>query len=206
MDSNNVEILSHDTLFQAYFRVDRFSVRHGLFAGGMSGEIQREVFQRGHAVGVLLYDPDRDSVVLIEQFRMGALAAGHKPWITEIVAGIIDPNESPSDVAHRETMEEAGCTVSDLIPVYDYLVSPGCSSETVKLFCGRVDSSGVGGIFGLEHEGEDIRVSVAPLDDALARVASGDINSSIAIIGLQWLALNRTKLQARWRRAEPASP
>lgn len=198
MKTDGIEIIAHDTVCQSYFRVDRYLLRHRLFDGGMSTEIHREVFERGHAVAVILYDPDLNAVVMIDQFRIGALAAGCGPWVTEIVAGIIDPGEAPDDVARRETTEETGCVVLDLIPVYDYLVSPGCSSETVKLFCACVDASKAAGIHGLKNEGEDIRVNVVPVDEAIAQLESGRINTSLGLIGLQWLALNRERLRARW--------
>jgi ADP-ribose pyrophosphatase len=121
--------------------------------------------------------------------------------VTEIVAGVIDPGETPQDVATRETTEETGCDVRDLELVYDYLVSPGCSNETVTLFCGRVDATKAGGVFGLKDEGEDIRVRAVPLADALRMLESGAFNTSLGIIGVQWLALNRDKLRARWRAA-----
>lgn len=205
MDATDVEIIARENAYKGYFRIDRFRVRHRLFAGGTSPEIRRELFDRGHAVAVILYDPDRDSVILIDQFRIGALAAGYPPWVTEIVAGIIDPGETPEGVAARETTEETGCAVRDLIPVYDYLVSPGCSSETVKLFCGRVDASNAGGVFGLADEGEDIRVRPVKVDEALRELDRGTINTSLGIIGLQWLALNRIALRTRWGVA-PATP
>jgi ADP-ribose pyrophosphatase len=199
MDDAEVQIIAKDNAYSGYFRIDRYRVKHRLFDGGTSPEIRRELFDRGHAVAVVLYDPARDAVILIDQFRIGALAAGHSPWVTEIVAGIIDPNETPVEVARRETLEETGCVVDELMQIYDYLVSPGCSNETVKLFCGRVDSSKAGGIFGLKDEGEDIRVRAVPLDDALQSLAAGQFNTSLGIIGLQWLALNRDKLRARWK-------
>jgi ADP-ribose pyrophosphatase len=199
MDDAEVQIIAKDNAYSGYFRIDRYRVKHRLFDGGTSPEIRRELFDRGHAVAVVLYDPARDAVILIDQFRIGALAAGHPPWVTEIVAGIIDPNETPVEVARRETLEETGCVVDELMQIYDYLVSPGCSNETVKLFCGRVDSSKAGGIFGLKDEGEDIRVRAVPLDDALQSLAAGQFNTSLGIIGLQWLALNRDKLRARWK-------
>jgi ADP-ribose pyrophosphatase len=205
MAPKDVEIIVEEIAYQGYFRIDRYQLRHCLFGGGMSPEIRREVFQRGHAVAAILYDPDCDSVVLIEQFRVGALAAGYRPWVTEIVAGIIDEGETPAEVARRETVEETGCAVLDLIPVHDYLVSPGCSSETVKLFCARVDASRAGGIHGLKEEGEDIRVDVVPTEEALQALAAGRINTSLGIIGLQWLALNRDKLRALWAGARPVS-
>lgn len=205
MAPEDVEIIAHEIAYQGYFRIDRYRLRHRLFGGGTSPEIRREVFQRGHAVAAILYDPDCDSVVLIEQFRVGALAAGYRPWVIEIVAGIIDEGETPAEVARRETVEETGCTVLDLIPVHNYLVSPGCSSETVKLFCARVDASRAGGIHGLKEEGEDIRVDVVPAEEALQALAAGRVNTSLGIIGLQWLALNRDKLRALWAGARPVS-
>jgi len=199
MEPTEVQVVAHENAYRGYFRIDRYRLRHGLFAGGMSPEIRRELFDRGHAVAVILYDPQRDEVVLIDQFRIGALTAGFPPWVTEIVAGLIDKGETPEQVARRETTEETGCDVRDLELVHDYLVSPGCSNETVKLFCGRVDAAMAGGIFGLEHEGEDIRVRAVPVADALELLAAGKINTSLGIIGLQWLALNRAKLRERWR-------
>jgi ADP-ribose pyrophosphatase len=198
MDAADVQIIARETAYSGHFRIDKYRIRHPLFDGGTSPEIRRELFDRGHAVAVILYDPVRDAVILIDQFRIGALAAGHPPWVTEIVAGIIDPGEAPIDVARRETQEETGCAVTDLMLIYDYVVSPGCSSETVKLFCGRVDASTAGGVFGLKDEGEDIRVRAVPLDDALQALAAGTFNTSLGIIGLQWLALNRARLRARW--------
>lgn len=198
MQSDGVEIVAHETAYQGYFRIDRYRIRHRLFAGGMSPEIRREVFERGHAVAVILYDPALDAVVLIEQFRIGAFTADFPPWVTEIVAGIIDPGEPPADVARRETREETGCEVLDLVPVHHYLVSPGCSSESVTLFCARVDARHAGGIHGLKDEGEDIRVSVVPFAEALQELDSGRVNTSLGLIGLQWLALNRETLRRRW--------
>jgi ADP-ribose pyrophosphatase len=201
MDPGEVQVIARDNAYNGYFRIDRYRLKHRLFDGGTSPEIRREVFDRGQAVAVILYDPGRDAVVLIDQFRIGALAAGHPPWVTEIVAGVIDPGETPVEVARRETLEETGCAVDDLILVHDYLVSPGCSNETVKLFCGRIDATNAGGVFGLKDEGEDIRVRAVPLDDALQALESGQINTSLGIIGLQWLALNRQKLRSGWKSA-----
>jgi ADP-ribose pyrophosphatase len=198
MQSDGVEIVAHETAYQGYFRIDRYRIRHRLFAGGISPEIRREVFERGHAVAVILYDPALDAVVLIEQFRIGAFTADFPPWVTEIVAGIIDPGEEPAAVARRETMEETGCEVLDLVPVHRYLVSPGCSSESVTLFCARVDARKAGGIHGLKDEGEDIRVRVIPVAEAFNELASGRVNTSLGLIGLQWLALNRETLRKRW--------
>lgn len=202
MESNGVEIVERTRAYDGYFKIDRWRVRHKLFDGGISAEIRREVFERGHAVAVILYDPARDALVLIDQFRIGALSAGFDPWVTEIVAGVIDPGETPEAVARRETIEETGCTIVEMIPICHYLVSPGCSSETVRLFCARVDSKGLGGVFGLKDEGEDIRVGVVPLERALEDLDAGRINTSLGIIAVQWVALNRSKLRAQWNEAK----
>jgi ADP-ribose pyrophosphatase len=191
-------VLAKEVCYRGFFRLERYRLRHTLFAGGWSEELDRELLERGHAAAVLLYDPACDAVVLVEQFRIGALASPRGPWLIEIVAGIVGPGESGADVARREAVEEAGCTAQDLIPICDYLVSPGGSSERIALFCARVDSRNAGGIHGLAHEGEDIRVRVVPFAEALDMVRDGRIDSASPIIALQWLALNRTEVRRRW--------
>jgi ADP-ribose diphosphatase len=198
MDHADFDLIEKATVFQGYFRIDRYRFRHRLFAGGWSGEVKREVFERGHAVVVLPYDPERDAVVMIEQFRIGAAAAGVPMWQLEVVAGIIDAGETPEAVARREAREEANCEILDLLPICHYLVSPGGTTETVRLFCGRVDSRGLGGIHGLPHEHEDIRVEVVPFAEARDRLENGRIGNAPTIIALQWLILNRDALRARW--------
>ncbi|MGH6960422.1 MAG: NUDIX domain-containing protein [Dongiaceae bacterium] len=199
MNQPDFEIIEKATVCGSYFRIDGYRVRHRLFAGGWSEEIRREVFERGHAAAVLPYDPEADTVVLIEQFRIGAVAAGMPAWQTEIVAGIIDQGESGEVVAHREAREEAGCEIRDLVPIAHYLVSPGGASESVRLYCGRVDSRGLGGIHGLPDEHEDIRVDVVPFGEAREQLLAGKIGNAVTIIALQWLLLNRDALRQRWR-------
>jgi ADP-ribose pyrophosphatase len=195
---DGVAVEVHDTAFKGYFRIDRYVLRHALFAGGMGQPITRELLERGHAVAVLPYDPERDAVVLLEQFRVGALGAGMGPWLLEVVAGIIDAGETAEGVAARETEEECGCTVTALERVQTWLSSPGCTSETVTLFIGRVDADGAGGLHGLAHEGEDIRAVVMPADEFLARMRAGRLDNASILIAAQWLALNRDALRARW--------
>ena len=194
-----VEVIEKTTPFKGYFQIDLYRLRHRKFDGGWTGEMTREIFERGHAAAVLLYDPDRDTVVLIEQFRPGAYAAGMEPWLIEIVAGIIEPGESAEDVARREAVEEAGCSVSDLHPIGCYLATPGGSSETMTLFCGRTDSCKAGGVHGLDHEHEDIRVLPLSRAEALDRLARGEVANLTAVAALQWLALNHTELMRIWK-------
>lgn len=198
MTRDDVEILQAETVWRGYFRMDRLRLRHRQFAGGWGPEISREIFERGHAAALLPWDPIRDEVVLIEQFRVGAMTAGADPWLTEIVAGIIEHGESAEDVVRRETVEEAGCAVTEVEPVMDLFTTPGGSSERIAIFIGRVDAKGVGGIHGLADEGEDIRVFPEPLDDALRRMTTGGINNMTAVVALQWLALNREALRRKW--------
>lgn len=196
---DRVEIIEKRTPFRGYFQIDAYRLRHRTFDGGWTREISREVFERGHAAAVLLYDPDRDAVVLVEQFRTGAHAAGLEPWLIETVAGIIEPGEESAEVVRREALEEAGCDVGDLEPIGTFILSPGGSSETMVLFCGRVDSRGAGGVHGLDHEDEDIRVVVLSADEALELLRSGRIVNATTALALQWLALNRERLRTAWR-------
>lgn len=160
--------------------------------------MEREVFERGHAAALLPYDPARREFILCEQFRVGALAAGMSPWQVEIVAGIIDENETPDDVARREVQEEAGLTALELWPIQRYLVSPGGASETVYLYLGRISSLGAGGIFGLASENEHIRVSIVSEDELEHLVDKNKLTNASTIIAAQWFFLNREKIRARW--------
>jgi ADP-ribose pyrophosphatase len=196
--AGDVEILTRDTVYQGYFRVDRWRLRFRTFAGPMSAPVVREVFERGHAVGVLPYDPVADTVVLIEQFRAGALAAGRHPWLIEVVAGIRGEGEPHEDVARRETKEEIGCTLGRLEPICDYMPSPGGTSESCALFVGEVDCRHAGGVHGLADEHEDIRTLTLPADEAISRLDAGEIDNAVTIIALQWLARARPRLRQRW--------
>ncbi|HPF58322.1 MAG TPA: NUDIX domain-containing protein [Candidatus Competibacteraceae bacterium] len=193
------EVLDKTISYSGFFRMENYRLRHELFAGGWSPEITRECLERGHAVAVLLYDPDHDQVVLLEQFRVGALEFPGGPWLLEIVAGIMDdPKETTEEVARRETVEEAGCSLLDLLPICHYLVSPGGTSESITLFCGRVDTSQISGLQGVAEEHEDIRLHVVSRSEAFDLRNTGRINSAAPIIALQWLELNRAKLLERW--------
>ena len=194
----NFEIVERQAVFQGYFRVDRYRVRYERYDGGWSNALVREVFERGHAAALLPYDPVRDEVILIEQFRIGAHEAPGGAWVLEPVAGIIEPGESAEDVARREAREEAGVAIGDLIHIADCLASPGGSSERVSHYCGRVDTSGAGGVFGLDHEGEDIKALVLPFEDALAEVLRRETVVSNMLIPLYWLALNKARVRAMW--------
>ena len=195
-----VEVLKKKTPYKGYFQMDVYHLRHCKYDGGWTAPMSRELFERGHAAAVLLYDPDRDCVVLIEQFRIGAYAAGVEPWLTEVVAGIIAAGENPEEVVRREAVEEAGCEIQDLVPIGTFLMTPGASSETLAMYCGRVDSKGVGGVHGLDHECEDIHCFVVPAEEALPLVMACPCPNANTVIALQWLMLNRAELNRCWGR------
>ncbi|WP_041795620.1 NUDIX domain-containing protein [Pararhodospirillum photometricum] len=198
MPPSKVEIIARETAYKGYLQVDRIRLRHELFAGGQGPEVRREVIERGHAVAVLPYDPGTDTVVLLEQFRPGVWAAGETGWMLEIVAGIIEDGETAEAVARRESLEECGLAVEALEPVGRIFVSPGILTETVTIYCGRVDASQAGGIHGVAAEGEDIRVFALPATEALAWLQAGRFTNATALVAMQWLALHREALRARW--------
>ncbi|GGX87551.1 adenosine diphosphate sugar pyrophosphatase [Litchfieldella qijiaojingensis] len=193
----DVERLEDECLYQGFFRLERRRLRHRLFEGGWSQEVVREVHLRHDAVGVLLYDPERDQVVLVEQFRAGALDDPESPWKIEIVAGLIEAGEDPATVAHREAREEAGCEIAELIELHTYYPSPGACNERVTLYCGLVDSRGLGGVHGLDEEHEDIRVHVLGFLKAWELLESGRLDNAMCLIAFHWLARERASLRAR---------
>jgi len=194
------KIIKESTPYQGFFSLKTFELKHTLYQGGWSNPITRELFHRGNCVAVLLYDPHRDEVVIIEQFRIGAMQlSGEQAWLLEIVAGAIEPGETSEEVAYRESVEEAGCEIEQLIKINEFFTSPGGTSELLSLFCGKVDTRNVGGIHGLDNEDEDIAVTAMKFDDAYQLLLDGKILSAIPIIAIQWLQLNRSRLRQQWR-------
>lgn len=195
----DVAVLSRHTVYQGFTRLDVLSLNHRLFAGGMSPVLRRELVVKPEAVGVLVYDPLLDAVLLVEQFRVGALADNH-PWQLEIVAGLMDGDgETLETVARREVQEEAGVSLMRLERVMSFLLSPGGSNERFTLFAGQADLAQAGGVHGLPSEGEDIRVVVLAADEVAGMLAAGHIGNAPALIALQWLVANKMHLQQRWR-------
>jgi len=195
---SRVEILDKATPFDGYFQVDVYTFRHRRFDGRWTSGITREVFERGHAASVLPYDPVRDAVVLVEQFRAGAYAAGLDPWLVEAVAGIIDDDEPAEDVVRREAVEEAGVDIERIEEIGRFIMTPGGSSETLHMFCGEVDSREAGGHFGVADEGEDIRAFVLPAQEAFKALEQKRFSNMNVVASLQWLALNHVRLRRLW--------
>jgi ADP-ribose pyrophosphatase len=194
------EILGSETGFARHLRVEIVRFRHRLFAGGWSGERVFDVVRRGAAVAILLYDPDRDSVVLVEQFRVAALYGGRSPWQVEAVAGLVDSDETLEEVARREAREEANLDpVGPLLPIQTMLPASGSYDEVISLFCGRIDSRGAAGIYGLAAEQEDIRVVVKTVAEIERMLDAGEIETAHTLICLYWLLRHRDRLRRDWR-------
>lgn len=197
-NADDVEIIEKKTPFKGYFQIDEYTMRHKKHEGGWSAPINREIFERGHASAMLLYDPNLDVVVMIEQFRPGAFAAGFNPWLLEVPAGIIEEGQTPESVARRETTEETGCTPKRMEFIADYLVSPGGSTETLHLYCVEVDSTEALEFAGLEEEGEHIRVLKVPALETFSMLETGHMHNSTGIIAIMWLKMHRSDLRNKW--------
>lgn len=196
MNENDVDIIERDCVYDGYMQLYTYRLRHRLFSGEWSREIKRELLERGDAVCVLPYDPVRDEVILVEQFRVAAHAAGLSSWHPEIVAGVIEVGETADDVARREAREEAGCEIKALHKICRAMSSSGVLTETATIYCAIVDTSDAGGIHGLPEEGEDIKVLVYPFEKALGMIEDGSFTYVQGIVALQWLAANRDRLRA----------
>ena len=199
LPNETAELVDHVVAYQGRFRISRYQFRHGLYQGGQSSVLRREVFERGTAAAVLPYDPRRDEVVLIRQFRAGSFVAGRHPFTWEIVAGIIEGGESAEEVARREAIEEASLEIRETIPIHDVILSPGACSECCAILVGHIDATNAGGVFGLESEGENILAKVLPFAEVRTMLEHGEIDNAITVIALQWLALHRNEVRARWR-------
>ncbi|EPA9744741.1 ADP-ribose diphosphatase [Cronobacter malonaticus] len=195
---NDVEIIAREKLYRGFFSLDLYRFRHRLFNGEMSGEVRREIFERGHAAVLLPFDPVRDEVVLIEQIRIAAFDTSDTPWLLELVAGMIEPGETVEEVARREAMEEAGFSVGRVKKFMSYLASPGGTSERLSLMVGEVDATTAQGIHGLADENEDIRVHVVSREQAYQWVEEGRIDNAASVIALQWLQLHHQALRNEW--------
>ena len=195
---DDVEFVDEQTVWSGFWKLKQFRLRFRRFAGGWSELITRELHCRGEAAGVLLYDPALDAVGLVEQFRIGAAFRARSPWLLELVAGLVEPGETPAEVAVRETAEESGCTVRELLPVASYYSSPGGSNEYFYLFCARVSLAGAQELHGKQSEGEDIRLHVIPYAKLAEMQRDGCFDNAHTLIALQWLSIERDGIRRAW--------
>jgi nudix-type nucleoside diphosphatase (YffH/AdpP family) len=189
---------SRRQVYANYFAVEESDLTFRRFDGEMSREVNRAVFISGDAAVVLPYDPVRDRVLLVEQFRMGPHGRGDpQAWLIETVAGRVDGGETPEEAALREAREEAGLDISELIPALNYYPSPAAMAEYLYTFVGIADlPDDAAGIGGLEGEAEDIRAHVVPFATLMELVESGEANTAPLALLAYWLDRNRTRIRA----------
>jgi ADP-ribose pyrophosphatase len=195
------EIISEDVKYEGHFKVLIQNLRFRMFAGGWSQVIKRERVIIEAAVAVLLYHPAEDAVLLVEQFRPGAIKHENNidsPWLLEPVAGIIEIGDTIEETAKREVEEESGCVVLDLIPICKYLVSPGISNEIVHVMCGRINNYDLSYTYGLISESEEIKIHILPVAKAFDLLENNKIIAASSIIALQWLKINIQNVRDRW--------
>lgn len=196
--ASDLRVLDDTAAYEGHFSLRKLTLQHRLFAGGWGEPLQREVFERGDAVGVLPFDPVNDTLILIEQFRPGAIRGQDSPWMLELIAGVVEPGETDEQLVHREAREEADCELAELEPIATFFPSAGACTEQVRLFCGRVTRAGIGEIHGVEGEGEDILVHAIPRHEALALLAQNRIPNGHTLIAMQWLQIHGDALRERW--------
>jgi nudix-type nucleoside diphosphatase (YffH/AdpP family) len=194
----DLEVTERRRPYSGFYAFEEVELRHRRFDGGWSPVIERGVLVSFDAVIVLPYDPVRDRVLLIEQFRVGRLVRGEPdPWSVEPVAGLLDPGESPEACARREGLEEAGVEMGTLHRASAGYTSPGASTGYHHHFVGLCDlPDGAAGLGGLDEEDEDIRGHLMPADELIAGVSSGTVDNAPLILLALWLALNRERLRA----------
>ena len=200
MTREDVAELARREPYQAFFRVTELEVSHRGFKGDFSGRIERAAFRIGPVTTVLPYDPVRDEVVLIEQWRAGPWVSGDpRPWSLEIIAGRIEPGEDPEATARREAVEEAGAHLQRLETIGCFYASPGATDEYVHAYAAEADLTLVDGVHGLDCEHEDIRVVKLPFWAAMEALARGELTAAPAALSLLWLARHRDRLRVDWR-------
>lgn len=185
--------------YTAYFALEQHRLTHRRFDGTMSQPVERTVMISGDAVTIIPFDPTTGQVMLIEQFRAPMFARGDAcPWGIEAIAGRVDQENDAEACARREAQEEGGLTLAAVEVIAQYYSTPGIAAEHITSFVGHAKLTGEGGVYGVAHEHEDIRAFTCSLDQALAGVASGEINNAPAILSLLWLGQNRERLAAAW--------
>lgn len=199
LSTEDVEYLDSQRVYDGFFKLDRIQLRHQLFAGGQGPVLTRELLKRGPAVGAVLYDPKLDAIGLVEQYRIGNRNEQCGPWALEVVAGILDCGGTPEQAMRRELLEESGIEPQALRFICNYLSSPGGTDEKLYLYCAICDLSAGEGLFGLESEGEDIKLRIYRAQEVFNHLYEGRVNNAASLICLQWLQLHHRDLQNEYQ-------
>lgn len=195
---DGLEVIGCTTVYTGFLRLAQYRLRAQFPLSAPEEILYRERIEGLRSAAVLPFDPVRERIVLVKQFRVGALAAPEGAWLLEPPGGMVDAGESPETAAKREAWEETGCRIGDLVPMFRCHTSPGFSDERVDLYCGRVDSSSVPAVGGRHGEGEWTEVVTLDLDAAIRDLGRGQLTAATLIIAVQWLALNRQQLRELW--------
>ncbi|TCM71104.1 ADP-ribose pyrophosphatase [Acinetobacter calcoaceticus] len=196
-NASDITIEAQEQLYQGFVHVERISLRHRLFqtlssSANVQDElytplISRELIRRKEAAGVLLYDDTQQKFALIEQFRIGAIRDQDSPWQLEIIAGLLDGDESAESCIRRECYEESGCEVDQLEHLFSFYPSAGACDEIFHLYSANVNLPLEGGIFGLAEEGENIKLHLIEYTELNSLLHSGRLCNAAVIMALQWL-------------------
>ncbi|ENX44384.1 NUDIX domain-containing protein [Acinetobacter sp. NIPH 2100] len=187
--ATDVTIESREPLFRGFIQVEKVSLKHRLFhREDYSPLIQRELVHRPQAAGVLLYNDQQQRFALIEQFRVGALNDPVSPWQLEVIAGVLDGDESPESCIRRESLEESGCEITELKHLFSFYPSAGACSEFFHLYVAEVNLPKDGGIFGMPDEGENIQLHLFAYSELEALLINGRLRNAPVIMALQWLS------------------
>lgn len=185
-----VEIIEKKRVFDRFFKIDEALLRYERYDGAMSQALTRLNFERGDSVAAIIVNRNKRTVYLTEQFKYPASTKG-EGWIVEVVAGVIDPNETAEQAIKREIFEEIGFAASNATPIGEFFVSPGGTSERIFLFYVNVtDADKKSGGGGVASEGEDIRIIEWPVEEFFARLDSGELRDAKTIVAAHWLKCN----------------
>jgi len=191
--SSNFNVFKKKNLFDGFFKMNEISLKYKKYDGSWSNEIKRELFGGAQVSAVLPFDPIKKKIVLIRQFRPGTISKNTNNYLNEIVAGIIDPGESPEIAAKRECLEETGYKIKKLTPIQGYFPAPGSSESFYHLFLGEVDSKNGKKIMGLDNENEDILVESFKVNQVKKMMQEGKFINGLTLIAIQWFFLNIIK-------------
>ncbi|OAL88495.1 NUDIX domain-containing protein [Acinetobacter terrae] len=187
-NSDEVKIQSREYLFRGFIQVEKVSLRHRLFnQTEYTPVIQRELIHRPEAAGVLIYDDGQQKFALIEQFRVGAMDDSDSAWQLEIIAGVLDGDESPESCIRRESLEESGCEIDELQHLFSFYPSAGACSELFHLYSAQANLPEQGGIFGMPDEGENIQLHLIDYSEIKNLFTNGRLRNAPVIMALQWL-------------------
>jgi ADP-ribose pyrophosphatase len=187
------KIINKKNLYSGFFSLNKYEFIHEKHNGEWTSTVEREVFSGAHVSSLLPYDPIKKEIILIQQFRAGALSRYDENYLLEIVAGIVDEGENPEQTAIRECFEETGCEVKKIHPIQSYFPAPGSSESFYHIYLGEVQAFDGERIKGIEKENEDILVKSFKIDEVRQMLKEKKIMNGLTLVALQWFFLEHYK-------------